>query len=146
LSVSDQGTDRVKAPQPLFPRKEWFEALRGAVAADAEMGVIGRWCDLDLALAADEELVLLLIRAGKIAEIVPDPDLGASWDVTLRGRLEDWRTFLQPVPPPFYTDVLAMNSRVPSFSIEGNRGVFVRHLRALGRMFDLARRLGGGSA
>jgi hypothetical protein len=138
--------DRVKASQPLFPRKEWFEALRGAVAADAEMGVIGRWCDLDLALAADEELVLLLIRAGKIAEIVPDPDLGASWDVTLRGRLEDWRTFLQPVPPPFYTDVLAMNSRVPSFGIEGDRGTFVRHLRALGRIFDLARRIGGGSA
>jgi hypothetical protein len=137
---------RVKAPQPSFPEKEWFEALRGAVAADAEMGVVGRWCDLDLALAADEELVLLLIRAGRLAEIVPNPDLGASWDVTLRGTLEDWRTFLQPVPPPFYTDVLAMNSRVPSFGIEGNRGIFVRHLRALGRIFDLARRLGGGSA
>ena len=77
---------------------------------------------------------------------MPAPDLGASWDVTLRGTLEDWRTFLRPVPPPFYTDVLAMNSRVPSFGIEGNRGVFVRHLRALGRIFDLARRLGGGGA
>jgi hypothetical protein len=138
--------DRVKAPKPSFPQKDWFEALRRAVAADAEMGVIGRWCDLDLALAADEELVLILIRAGKIAEIEPNPDLGASWDVTLRGTLEDWRTFLQPVPPPFYTDVLAMNSRVPSFGIEGDRGIFVRHLRALGRIFDLARRIGGGSA
>jgi hypothetical protein len=136
----------VTAPQTVFPSREWFESLRQAVAEDAEMGVIGRWCDLDLALAADEELVLLLIRAGKIAEVVPGPDLGASWDVTLRGTLEDWRRFLRPVPPPFYTDVLAMNSRVPSFGIEGNRGVFVRHLRALGRIFDLARRLGGGGA
>jgi len=110
------------------------------------MGVIGRWCDVDLALAVDGELVLLQIRAGKVAEIVPNPGLGASWDVTLRGTLEDWRTFLQPVPPPFYTDVLAMNSRVPSFGIEGDRGTFVRHLRALGRIFDLARRIGGGSA
>ena len=134
------------APQTVFPRKEWFEALREVVAADAEMGVIGRWCDLDLALAVDGETVLLVIRAGKVAEILPAPDLGASWDVTLRGTLEDWRTFLRPVPPPFYTDVLAMNSRVPSFGIEGNRGVFVRHLRALGRIFDLARRLGSGGA
>lgn len=134
------------APRPPFPQREWFKSLRDAVAADAEMGVIGRWCDLDLALAVDDELVLLLIRAGRIADIVPNPDLGASWDVTLRGTLEDWRTFLQPVPPPFYTDVLAMNSRVPSFGIEGDRGVFVRHLRATGRIFDLARRLGGGSA
>jgi len=118
--------------------------LREAVAADREMGVIGPWCDLDLALAVDEELVLLVIRVGKIAEVVPDPGLGASWDVTLRGTLEDWVTFLRPLPPPFYTDVLAMNSRVPSFGIEGDRKAVVRHLRALGRMFDLARRLGAG--
>jgi hypothetical protein len=134
----------VAASRPVFPAGEWFESLREAVAADAEMGVIGRWCDLDLALAVDEELVLLVIRAGKIAEVVPDPGLGASWDVTLRGTLEDWTTFLRPVPPPFYTDVLAMNSRVPSFGIEGDRRAFVRHLRALGRLFDLARRLGAG--
>ena len=133
-------------PSAPFPREAWFESLREAVAGDAEMGVIGRWCDLDLVLAADDEQVLLLIRAGRIAQIVPNPDLGASWDVTLRGTLEDWRTYLRPVPPPFYTDLLAMNSRVASFGIEGKRGVFVRHLRALARIFDLARRLGGGGA
>ncbi|HEV2094737.1 MAG TPA: hypothetical protein VGR18_16390 [Rubrobacter sp.] len=134
------------APRPHFPQREWFGSLQEAVAADEEMGVIGRWCDLNLALAIDEELILLRIRAGKVVDVVFAPDIGASWRVTLRGTIEDWRTFLQPVPPPFYTDVLAMNSRVPSFGIEGDRGVLVRHLRALGRIFDLARRLGAGSA
>jgi hypothetical protein len=139
--------DRVTDLQPPFPERGWFESLQEAVAADAEMGVIGRWCDLDLALAIDDELLVLLrIRAGKVVDIVFAPDLGASWGVTLRGRLEDWRTFLQPTPPPFYSDVLAMNSRVPSFGIEGDRGVFVRHLRALGRIFTLAQRLGAGRA
>lgn len=133
------------ALQAPFPERGWFESLREAVAADAEMGVIGRWCDLDLALAVDGDLTLLVIRVGRIADVVPTPGLGASWDVTLRGTIEDWRTFLRPVPPPFYTDVLAMNSRVPSFGIEGDRRVFVRHLRPLGRIFDLARRLGAGS-
>lgn len=132
--------------QPPFPERGWFESLQEAVAADAEMEVIGRWCELNLALAIDDDLVLLRIRAGKIVDVVFAPDIGASWSVTLRGKLEDWRTFLQPVPPPFYTDVLAMNSRVPSFGIEGDRGFFVRHLRALGRIFDLARRLGAGHA
>lgn len=125
-----------------FPEKEWFEVLRVAVAHDPELAVIGRWCDLDLALATDGELVLLRIRAGKIAETVFTPDLGASWTVTLRGRLEDWRTFLQPTPPPFYSDLLAMNSRVPSFSIEGDRRMFVRHLHPIGRVFALAQRIG----
>ncbi len=138
--------DRVMALQPPFPERGWFESLQEAVAADAEMEVIGRWCDLDLALAIDDELVLVTIRAGKIVDVVFSPDLSASWGVTLRGTLEDWRTFLQPMPPPFYSDVLAMNSRVPSFAIEGDRGVFVRHLRALGGIFALAQRIGAGHA
>lgn len=139
--------DRMTAVRPPFPQREWFESLRAAVAADAEMGVIGRWCDVDVALAIDDELLVLLrIRAGEIVDVVFAPDLGASWGVTLRGTLEDWRTFLRPMPPPFYSDLLAMNSRVPSFGIEGDRGVFVRHLRALGRIFTLAQRLGAGHA
>ncbi len=138
--------DEVTALRANFPEKEWFEALREAVAADAEMAVIGRWCDVDLALVVGDELVLLRLRAGKLAETLFDPDLGESWDFTLRGKLEDWRTFLQPTPPPFYSDLLAMNSRVPSFSIEGDRKAFVRHLRPIGKVFALAQRIGGEHA
>jgi hypothetical protein len=137
---------RLTIPQHSFPAREWFESLREAVAADAEMAVIGRWCDLNLALAIDGGLVLLRIRGGKLVETVFDPDIGVSWMVTLRGTLDDWRTFLQPLPPPFYSDLLAMNSRVPSFGIEGDRSAFVRHLRPLGRIFALAQRLGGEHA
>jgi hypothetical protein len=39
-----------------------------------------------------------------------------------------------------------MNGRVPSFSIEGDRRTFVRHLRALTRIFGLAQRMGSGRA
>jgi hypothetical protein len=129
-------------PGPVFPSLEWFEVLRAAAAADAELAVIGRWCTLDIALAVDRELVVLRLCRGRIDEILPDPDIGVSWDVTLRGASGDWMTFLQPIPPPLYTDLLAMNSRVPSFSIEGDRREFVRHLRALGRLFTLAQTLG----
>ena len=50
------------------------------------------------------------------------------------------------MPPPFYSDLLAMNSRVPSFAIEGHRKTFVRHLRALGRLFEIARLMGESRA
>lgn len=127
----------------VFPEESWFEALGEAVAADAEMAVIGRRCTLDLALVADEETVLLRLREGRISEVVPNPGISYSWSVTLRGKREDWLTFLQPEPPPFYNDLLAMNSRVPSFSIEGDRAAFVRHLRPLSRLFRLAQLVGG---
>jgi hypothetical protein len=130
----------------VFPEAGWFEALREAVATDPELAVIGRWCTLDLAVVIDEQTVLLRLQAGKISGIVPDPDIGTSWSVTLRGKLEDWLTFLQPVPPRFYSDLLAMNSRVPSFTIEGDRRVFVRHLHALGRIFRIAQQMGSGRA
>jgi len=132
--------------QPVFPERGWFEVLRAAVATDAELAVTGRWCTLDLALVAGEEIVLLRVEGGKISEVIPEPDIGASWSVTLRGTREDWLTFLQPVPPPFYQDLLAMNGRVPSFTIEGDRKVFVRHLHALARVFRIAQEIGGGRA
>lgn len=131
---------------PAFPDRGWFEALDGVLRADAELAVIGRRCTLDLALVVDEETFLLRLQGGGISAIIPGPDIGESWQVTLRGAREDWRTFLRPIPPPFYQDLLAMNSRVPSFSIEGDRRVFVRHLRALSRIFELARRVGGDDA
>lgn len=137
---------RESAARPVFPERGWFEALGEAVAADAEMKATGRWCTLVLALVIGEETVLLRLEGGRISEILPEPDVGASWSVTLRGTLTDWLTFLQSVPPPFYTDLLAMNSRVPSFSIEGDRRTFVRHLRALTRIFGLAQRMGSGRA
>jgi hypothetical protein len=123
---------------PTFPEAGWFEALSEAVASDAEMGVIGRWCDLNVALVAGERMIMLRLREGRIAEAVSDPDISASWSVTLRGTLQDWRTFLRPEPPPFHHDLLAMNTRVPSFSIEGDRKAFVRHLRVLRRIFEIS--------
>ncbi len=139
-------TGESAAARPVFPERGWFEALGETIAADAEMKAIGRWCTLDLALVIGQETVLLRLKGGGISEIMPEPDVGSSWSVTLRGTREDWLTFLQPVPPPFYTDLLAMNSRVPSFSIEGDRRTFVRHLRALTRIFGLAQRMGSGHA
>lgn len=139
-------TGESAAARPVFPERDWFEALGESVAADAEMKTIGRWCTLDLALMIGEETVLLRLEGGGISEIIPGPDVGSSWSVTLRGTLTDWLTFLQPLPPPFYTDLLAMNSRIPSFSIEGERRTFVRHLRALTRIFGLAQRMGSGHA
>lgn len=130
---------------PTFPEAGWFEALREAVADDAELAVTGRWCTLDVALVVGEETVLVRLREGKVAEAILAPDIGASWSVTLRGAPEDWRAFLRPEPPPFYHDLLAMNTRVPSFSIEGDRKAFVRHLRVLRRVFEIAGRIGRAS-
>jgi hypothetical protein len=124
-----------------FPMPDWFAALSQALDDDEELAVIGRWCTLDFALKIDDDIVFIQLLEGKIANVRYNPDINASWSFTLQGTHKDWQMFLQPLPPPFYTDLLAMNSRVASFSIDGDRHIFVRHLRAIGRIFQIAQQL-----
>ena len=78
--------------------------------------------------------------------MIAEPDTNDSWSFTLVGAREDWRNFLQEEPPPFYHDLLAMEVRVPTFSIEGDHHAFVQHLRTVKRIFRIARSLGAGNA
>lgn len=125
-----------------FPEAGWFERLGDVMVWDPELRATGRWFDLDFAIVADARTVLIEIRSGRLVRAIEDPGLEAAWSFTLRGGLEDWRRFLLPTPPPFYSDLLGMNRRVEAFAIEGDRKVFVRHLRPLHRLFELGRSLG----
>lgn len=126
----------------VFPELAWFDALRDAVAGDRELEVVGRWSTLGFALRVGEEVFLIRLQEGKIKDVVKEPDMDDSWSFTLSGSLEDWRSFLQETPPPFYNDLLAMNTRVPTFSIEGDRHAFVQHLGMIKRIFRIAQLLG----
>lgn len=126
----------------VFPALDWFEAWRTAVAEDRELAVFGKWCNIGFAVRVGEELFLVRLREGEISEVVTEPDMNDSWSFTLTGLPEDWMAFLQQTPPPFYHDLLAMNVRVPTFSIEGDRHAFMQHLRTVKRLFRIAQTLG----
>ena len=126
----------------MFPEPEWFDALRTLVAGDRELAAIGRCCTLGFVVRVGAEVFLIRLREGKIEDVVTQPDMDDSWSFTLAGSREDWRSFLQETPPPFYNDLLAMNTRVPTFSIEGDRHAFVRHLRTIKRVFRIAQVMG----
>lgn len=126
----------------VFPDHDWFEAWRTAVAKDRELAVIGQWSTLNFALRVGENVFMVRLREGKIEEVTREPDMNDSWSFTLTGAPEDWENFLQETPPPFYHDLLAMNVRVPTFSIEGDRHVFVQHIRIMKHLFRIAQSLG----
>lgn len=71
-----------------------------------------------------------------------EPDEGHRCSFTLVGAPEDWETFLQETPPPFYHDLLAMNVQVPTFSIEGDQHAFMQHIKTIKRIFRIAQSLG----
>ncbi len=133
----------VKEARPtVFPDLDWFEAWRTSVAGDRELAVFGRWCNIGFAVRVGEEIFLVRLREGEISEVTPEPDTNDSWSFMLAGSPEDWTAFLQQTPPPFYNDLLAMDVRVPNFSIEGDQHVFVQHLRTMKRIFRIAQALG----
>ncbi len=125
-----------------FPAREWFEAWRTAVAGDRELKVFGRWCSIGFSIRVGEEVFLVRLWEGEVSEVVAAPDMNDSWSFTLAGSPEDWITFLQQIPPPFYHDLLAMNVRVPTFSIEGDQHVFMQHIRTIKHVFRIAQALG----
>lgn len=130
-----------------FPSTEWFGSLAEAMREDRELGAIGHGLSLDLGIRCGEKLYLLRLREGRLASAEPAPGGPESDpDFTICAPPEAWREFLKPEPPPFYNNPLAMASRVPGASLEGDLTVFVRHLRALNRVFELARGVENGLA
>ncbi|MGB3682631.1 MAG: hypothetical protein WA990_09110 [Rubrobacteraceae bacterium] len=130
----------------MFPAPEWFEAWKAAAASDRELEVFGKWSTLGFALRSGEEVFRIRLRKGRIEEVLTEPDTNDSWSFTLAGAPEDWEAFLQETPPPFYHDLLAMNVRVTSFSIEGDWHTFMQHIRTIKRIFRIAQTLGGRGA
>lgn len=126
----------------VFPDREWFEAWRMAVAWDSELSVFGKWCNIGFALRIGDDIFSIQLREGRISDVFTEPDTNDSWSFTLAGSPEDWTAFLQQIPPPFYHDLLAMNVRVPTFSIEGDQHVFVQHIRTIKHIFRIAQTLG----
>lgn len=124
-----------------FPSLSWFEALQDVVSEDRELAIFGKWSTLGFALRVGERDFFVRVREGRIEGIVAEPDEGHC-SFTLVGAPEDWETFLQETPPPFYHDLLAMNVQVPTFSIEADQHAFMQHIKTIKRIFRIAQSLG----
>jgi len=131
-----------EAGTTMFADPAWFKLLQDAVAKDCELAVFGRWSTLSFALQVGETVFLIRLLNGKIEEILKEPDTSDSWSFKLSGSPEDWKAFLQETPPPFHHDLLAMNARISTFSIEGDWHTFVQHIRVVKRIVRIARSLG----
>lgn len=126
----------------VFPSISWFEMLGEMVGSDPEMRVLGRYFEVRFAIVCGDRTILIEIEPNLAFRVSGEPGMEASWDFTLRGEAADWEKFLNLVPPALYSDLLAMNRHSDTFHIEGDRKSFVRHIRGIHRLFQLARRIG----
>jgi hypothetical protein len=129
-----------------YPGAAWLERYRARVNADREMGVIGRWFTVTLALTFGERRYALQVEKGRIAEIIESPRLDVRTPFGFRAPLSVWRKFLSAQPPPLYHDFFAMLMRVPEFVLEGDALLAMQNARALHRMMNIMRETGAPDA
>ncbi len=125
-----------------------LDAWRTRLAADAELGVSGRFLDVDLVVevtgpaGSQPRAALVPLRAGR-----PAPrDAGPAPRVVVEASLAAWAAFLAPVPSPGAVDLVGLDRTRSDATIREGREVALRHLRALSHALALARTPAVGEA
>lgn len=123
------------------PSLSWMETYRDTVNADPEMAVVGDWFTADFKISFEGNDFLIVVREGKIAEIVHRPRFDRPAAFTLRAPMWVWNKFISPDPPPLYHDFFAMLMRVDAFELDGNTLATMQNARALHRMMNILKQM-----
>ena len=122
---------------PLFDHR----AASAAANDDAEFKLAARFWTATLRLDVGDQPYLLKLRDGVIASFSPlTPPEAIQHDLRIAAPESDWRELLQPVPRPFYQDLMAARLR-HNFIVEGDLLGFNPYYRAFNRFIQLMRPL-----
>jgi hypothetical protein len=123
---------------PEFPSREWFDLYSKTVEKDSEMNYVGKFFDADFLLDIGGREFLLKVREGKIRDVIESPTVVDPWSFAIRWPLDDWKKFIQRVPPPMYTDIFA-GLYEAGLVFHGDTKVMMQNIKALFRMLDVMR-------
>jgi hypothetical protein len=118
---------------------------RDAINNDPEFKLASRFFSKDILLVVGESKCIIKMREGVVIEIKLDPTIMNPWSFFIKGSAETWQKFLQPIPPPFFTDLYGCISR-QHFELGGDIEAAFAHYWALTRMLDVLRELENESA
>jgi hypothetical protein len=75
-----------------------------------------------------------------VTQIKSENAFADPWDFAIRGLVDAWEKFLQPIPPRFYDGLLGGMLR-GNFRLEGDTISAFSHFWAITRMLDIFREL-----
>jgi hypothetical protein len=111
---------------------------RFLVNRDPEFMIAARYWNALLKVRMGEQGCILKIQDGQIAAVEETPTLFDAYDIEVAAPEEDWRKFLEPIPPPFYQDVFSAAIR-HSFTVGADLESLFAYYPAARRMFELMR-------
>lgn len=98
----------------------------------------GRWTNAVILLGIGEENHWVTIREGRIDSIEREDWRVSHFDFAIRGTLDAWQKFWQPVPPPRHHDLSAL-IREGKMRFEGNIDMLQANLLYLKLMLETLR-------
>jgi hypothetical protein len=118
----------------------WMERWQGLVNQDSVLKIIGRHMTADVLFEFGNVAYATSFSHGTLARVTPNIGPETTYQFSLRGPLESWSKFIQPIPPPMYNDIWAMAHPLHGrLKIEGDVKVMWQNLRAFTWALDLMR-------
>ena len=119
--------------------------VRDNINNDPELRLASRFFSKDILLVVGDSKCIIRVRDGNVTEIKLNPTFMNPWSFFIKGSAEAWQKFLQPIPPPTFTDLYGCMSR-QHFELGGDIEAAFAHYWALTRMLDVLRELENESA
>lgn len=112
--------------------------LGDAMAADPELGVVGKFFTCSFLLGCDDRRYVLRMRNGTLDRLLVDPHPTEPWQFAIKAPSDTWHRFLQANPPAEFHDIWAA-AWLGHMTLEGDMKVFMQHHMALWRTLKLLR-------
>jgi hypothetical protein len=120
--------------------ERWMERWQDLVNEDRVTKVLGRHFDADVLFEFGNRSYVVSYAHGTVTHLAETIGPETTWHFALRGPIESWSNFVQPVPPPMYNDIWAMAHPLHGrLKIEGDVKVMWQNLRAFTWTLDLMR-------
>ena len=119
-------------------------ALRNACNTDPEYRLASRFFSNNFLLIAGDVRCIVQVRDGAVTEINHNPSFMQPWSFYIQGAVSSWEKFLQPKPPPFFTDIYGCISR-KNLDVGGDMEAVLAHFWAITRMLDIFREFQNGT-
>jgi|SRR5699024_3061251 len=118
--------------------KEWFDKYKLIINYDQELSWVAKHMTCSFLWQIENEQILFDVNKGKIVSI-RYPNWNDSWHFSIEGPKNVWEVFIQKYPPPLYNSLLGLLTKHPDCALKGSRMIAMQNIRAIIRIFSLAR-------
>lgn len=117
-----------------------FQQLPELVAQDQDLLRRGASMTVQFMVEIGSVPFYLSIVEGRLVSLERGPALMRSWRFAIRGTVEAWTRFWQPVPEPGWHDIFALTKRQEA-RVEGDLRPFMTHLQYIKDLLAAPRRV-----